>query len=159
MSYDDTNSLLNDLSKVEALGRLVIDLGKIINNEDDLKLQDADVLYIPEKKSTVNILGEVNHSTSYLYDENITVEQYLSKSGGLKSRADADSIYIIKANGSVEIPVANSWFAVESTNHLSPGDTIVVPLDSEHMDSLTLWSTATQILYQLGVAAAAIGSL
>jgi protein involved in polysaccharide export with SLBB domain len=159
MSYDDTNSLLNDLSKVEALGRLVIDLDKIINNEADLQLQNGDVLYIPGKKSTVNILGEVNHSTSYLYDQTITVEQYLSKSGGLKSRADADSIYIIKANGSVVIPASNSWFAVETTKQLSPGDTIVVPLDTEHMDSLTLWSTATQILYQLGVAAAAIGSL
>lgn len=159
MSYDDTNNLLNDLSKVEALGRLVINLTEVLNNEGDLQLKDGDVLYIPEKKSTVNILGEVNHSTSYLYDKNITLEQYLAKSGGLKSRADADSVYIIKANGSVEIPASNSWFAVDSTNQLSPGDTIVVPLDTEHMDSLTLWSTATQILYQLGVAAAAIGSL
>ena len=69
-------------------------------------------------------------------------------------------MYIIKANGSVVIPNQNSWFAVNEGNDLlAPGDTIVVPLDTQHVDQLTLWSTATQILYQLGLAAASIVTL
>ncbi|MAD74453.1 MAG: hypothetical protein CML20_06630, partial [Rheinheimera sp.] len=76
-----------------------------------------------------------------------------------KERAADDRIYIIKANGSVKIPNTGNWFAVNNSNQLEPGDTIVVPLDAGHMDKLTLWSTATQILYQLGVAVAAISGI
>ena len=57
------------------------------------------------------------------------------------------------------IPEYGTWFAVNDNHMLEPGDTIVVPLDSDYMDNLTLWSTATQILYQLGVAVAALSAL
>ena len=89
----------------------------------------------------------------------MSVDDYLALSGGLKERAAEDRIYIIKANGSVKIPSTGGWFAANNAEQLEPGDTIVIPMDAGHMDKLTLWSTATQILYQLGVAVAAIGSL
>jgi hypothetical protein len=38
-------------------------------------------------------------------------------------------------------------------------DTIVVPFDSDNIDNVTLWSSATQIIYQLAVVLASIGSL
>ncbi|WP_372767959.1 SLBB domain-containing protein [Pseudoalteromonas sp.] len=160
LSYDDTDKLLKDLAKVQALGRLVIDLPKIQSGAIPLELEKGDALYIPAKQSTVSVIGEVNVSTSHLYRDNLTVDDYLEYSGGLKQRADEERIYVIKANGSVYIPNDASWFAVnESKNRLEPGDTIVVPLDAEYMNQLTLWSTATQIIYQLGLAAAAISAL
>ena len=160
LSYEDTDKLLKDLAKVQALGRLVIDLPKIQSGAVSLELEKGDALYIPAKQSTVSVIGEVNVSTSHLYSENLRVEDYLEYSGGLKQRADEDRIYVIKANGSVYIPGESSWFSVNnSKNRLEPGDTIVVPLDAEYMNQLTLWSTATQIVYQLGLAAAAISAL
>jgi len=160
LSYNDTDKLLKDLANVQALGRLVIDLPKIKNGSISLELESGDALYIPAKQSTVSVIGEVNVSTSHLYNAGLTVEDYLEYSGGLKQRADEERIYVIKSNGSVYIPNEASWFAVnESQNRLEPGDTIVVPLDAEYMNQLTLWSTATQIVYQLGLAAAAISAL
>nr|WP_127924215.1 MULTISPECIES: SLBB domain-containing protein [unclassified Pseudoalteromonas] len=159
LNYEDTNKLLNDLSKVEALGRLVIDLPSVYKGSLDVELQNNDTLYVPIAQSTINVIGEVNLAVSHLYQDNVSLEQYIARSGGLKQRADSERIYIIKANGSVQLPKASSWFAVTDNTYLSPGDTIVVPLDTEHMDKLTLWSTATQIIYQLGLAAAAISSL
>ena len=159
MSYADTNQLLEDLADVDALGRLVIDLPSVRNGSSDFLLQNGDTLYIPPQQSTISVIGEVNQSAAHLYAENMTLDDYLKRSGGLRERADSDNIYIIKANGAVMMPRRASWFAVESTQTLEPGDTIVVPLDSGHVDQLTLWSTATQILYQLGVAAAAIAAL
>ena len=94
-----------------------------------------------------------------MFDQTLSVREYIKKSGGFKQRADEERVYIIKADGSVVIPENNDWFAVEYDMPLESGDTIVVPLDAEHMSSLTLWNSATQILYQLGVAVAAIGSL
>ncbi len=158
LSYDEMNKLLNDLASVEAVGRLVIDLPLIVENRQNLVLQDGDTLYVPSKRDSVSVIGEVNYSTSHLFKAGVSLEDYLDFSGGLKDRADEDSIYIIKANGSVVIPEKGSWFA-SSNNQLDAGDTIVVPLNADHMDKLTLWSTATQILYQLGVAVAAIATL
>lgn len=159
LSYDEMNKLLNDLADVEAVGRLVIDLPLIVNNQQNLVLQDGDTLYVPSKRDSISVVGEVNYATTHLYKAGISVDDYLKLSGGLKERADDDRIYIIKANGSVKIPNTGNWFAVNNSEQLEPGDTIVVPMDAGHMDKLTLWSTATQILYQLGVAVAAIGSL
>ena len=159
LSYDEMDKLLNDLASVEAVGRLVIDLPLIVNNQQNLVLQNGDTLYVPSKRDSISIIGEVNYSTSHLYKAGVNVDDYIDLSGGLKERAAEDRIYIIKANGSVEIPNTGGWFAANNANQLEPGDTIVVPMDAGHMDKLTLWSTATQILYQLGVAVAAIGSL
>ena len=159
LTYDEMNKLLKDLANVDALGRLVIDLPLIVNNQQNLVLQDGDVLYVPSKRDSISVMGEVNYSTSHLYKEGISVDEYIDLSGGLKERAADDRIYIIKANGSVKIPSTGNWFAVNNSNQLEPGDTIVVPLDAGHMDKLTLWSTATQILYQLGVAVAAISGI
>ena len=159
LTYDEMNKLLKDLANVDAVGRLVIDLPLIVNNEQNLVLQDGDVLYVPSERDSISVIGEVNYSTSHLYKAGISVDEYIDLSGGLKERAADDRIYIIKANGSVKIPNTGNWFAVNNSNQLEPGDTIVVPLDAGHMDKLTLWSTATQILYQLGVAVAAISGI
>lgn len=159
LSYEEMNMLLNDLASVEAVGRLVIDLPLIVNNQQNLVLQDGDTLYVPSKRDSISVIGEVNYSTSHLYKSGVSVDDYIALSGGLKERAAEDRIYIIKANGSVKIPSTGGWFAANNAEQLEPGDTIVIPMDAGHMDRLTLWSTATQILYQLGVAVAAIGSL
>ncbi len=159
LSYEEMNKLLIDLADVEAVGRLVIDLPLIVEDKQKLVLQDGDTLYVPSKRDSISVIGEVNYSTSHLYKPGISFEDYIALSGGLKVRADDDRIYIIKANGSVKIPDSGSWFAVSDSQLLEPGDTIVVPMDAGHMDKLTLWSTATQILYQLGVAVAAISSI
>ena len=159
LSYEEMNKLLIDLADVEAVGRLVIDLPLIVEDKQKLVLQDGDTLYVPSKRDSISVIGEVNYATSHLYKPGVAFEDYITLSGGLKVRADEERIYIIKANGSVKIPDSGSWFAVSDSQLLEPGDTIVVPLDSGYMDNLTLWSTATQIVYQLGVAVAAISSI
>lgn len=159
LSYEEMDKLLNDLANVEAVGRLVIDLPRIVSNQQNLVLQDGDTLYVPSKRDSISIIGEVNYSTSHLYQAGVSVDDYIDLSGGLKERAAEDRIYIIKANGSVKIPNTGGWFAANNTDQLEPGDTIVVPMDAGHMDKLTLWSTATQIMYQLGVAVAAISGI
>ncbi|WP_446727608.1 SLBB domain-containing protein [Pseudoalteromonas sp. S16_S37] len=159
MPYEDMDNIIKDLSQVKALGRLVINLGE--KSTQDLKLENGDALYIPAKQNAVNVIGEVHFASTHLYDPNKDVSEYISASGGLKQKADANRIYIIKANGSVMIPGSlGSWFAVNNqASQLSPGDTIVVPLDTEYVNSLELWTSATQIIYQLGLAAASISRL
>ncbi|MCG7536372.1 SLBB domain-containing protein [Pseudoalteromonas sp. OOF1S-7] len=159
LSYNETNKLLKDLASVEAVGRLVIDLPSVLSNSESLGLQDGDTLYVPGKQDSISIIGEVNYSSSHLFKKGTSIEDYINLSGGLRERADGERIYVIKANGAVFIPNRGSWFAVNDQVDLEAGDTIVVPMDASYMDNLTLWSTATQIFYQLGVGVAAIARI
>ncbi len=137
----------------------MIDLPAIVDGQRRLEVEDSDVLYVPSKRNSINVVGEVNFSGSHLFQNELSLNDYINRSGGFKQRADEDRIYIIKASGLVEVPDTGSWFAVNNDFQLSPGDTIVVPLDTDYIDNLTLWSSVTQIMYQMGVAVAAISSL
>ena len=95
----------------------------------------------------------------HIYDQRLTADDYLAKSGGSKKRADEDRIYIISANGSIKMISSTNWFATDASSNMKPGDTLVVPLDSEYMNNLTLWTSATTIMYNTAVAIAAISGL
>ena len=41
---------------------------------------------------------------------------------------------------------------------IRPGDTVVVPLNAEHLPPLPLWLAVTQIIYNVAIAAAAVHS-
>ncbi len=161
VNYAETKQLLDDLTNVDAVGRLVINLPSILtgNAQADVKLENGDMLHVPAQRQSINVIGEVNVSTAHMFEGALTISDYIERSGGYKQRADQSGVYVIKSNGAVVIPGDNSWFAVEKKVALEAGDTIVVPLDSEHMDNLSLWTSATQVIYQLAVAVAAIGSL
>lgn len=164
VSYGEVQKLLSDLTKVKALGRLVIDLPVILEQSSrDFPLEDNDVLIIPGVNKTINVIGEVYVPTSHLYEEGISYDDYIALSGGFKNYADKDRTYIIKANGSVIIPDSNDSFWYQTSDNgdfsLDAGDTIVVPFDSGHVDAITLWTSASQILYQIAVTVAAVGSL
>ena len=158
-SYTEVQKMLADMAKVEPVGRLVVDLPKVITDKDyDVLLEDGDVLYVPTMKNSVNVIGQVQVTSSHIYDETLTAEDYLAKSGGSKKRADTSRIYIISANGSIREMPSSNWFSSDNTS-MQPGDTVVVPLDAEYMNNLTLWTSATTIMYNTAVAIAAISGI
>ena len=160
VDYQQAKLLLSDLTKVQPIGRLVVDLNLIdTEQENDVLVEDGDVLIVPTKQNSINVIGQVQVATSHVFRKGTSVNDYINLSGGIKQQADDEKIYIIKANGSVETLKEENWFAMGTTNSLAPGDTIVVPLDADYMDNITLWSTATQIVYQAAVALAAIAGL
>jgi polysaccharide export outer membrane protein len=156
----ESSALLTQLNAAEAIGRLVINLPQVLsNNLADIRLDNGDVLYIPKTRESISVIGEVQYATSHLYENGVDFNDYINRSGGLKTRADQERIYIIKADGTVQLASNNNnWFSSQA-DMLAPGDTIVIPLDLEYKDSLTLWSAVTQIIYNSAVAVAAIGSL
>ncbi|MBA6339665.1 SLBB domain-containing protein, partial [Colwellia sp. MB02u-10] len=155
--YDDGQKILADITKLEPVGRLVINLPNLMAaNNDDVLLEGGDVLYVPTKNNSVNVIGQIQVGSSHLYNNTMSIEDYITQSGGIKKRADVERIYVISASGSIKMVEESNWFAGAEDAGLKPGDTIVVPLDSEYMNDLTLWSTATQIIYNSAVAVAAI---
>ncbi|TDP40227.1 protein involved in polysaccharide export with SLBB domain [Idiomarina aquatica] len=159
LSYNEMRNLLRDLTSVDPVGRMVIDLPSILANraDQDIQLRDGDYLHVPTQQNSINIIGEVQFASAHRYKDGMTVDDYIRMSGGLKGKADEERIYVIKADGSVQ-QRESSWFAV-THSQLEPGDTIVVPLDAQYIDNLNLWTSATQIVYQISVAIAAIAGL
>ncbi|MCE9680050.1 SLBB domain-containing protein [Shewanella sp. AS1] len=159
VNYTDAQLMLSDLENIKAVGRLVVDLPAISVGiaQADIQLEDQDILYIPSTRETISVMGEVQHAATHRFKDGLTLDQYLSMSGGVRKRADDDRIYIIKADGSVMLPSRTMWFS--STTELSPGDTIIVPLDTEYKDNLTLWTQITGIIYNTAVAISAISGL
>lgn len=149
---DKTLAFVEEASKSKALGRMVVELSAINAGETsaDFILEDGDFLFVPTFRNTVSIMGEVQVAITYLLDEQIDVDEYINKAGGIKKQADEDRIFVVRADGSVYKPNSGYWFG--ASERLKPGDTIVVPLDTDYRDALSTWTAATQILYQTGVA-------
>lgn len=153
-------SLLADLRNAEPVGRLVIDLDRIMaadaGSATDVILKDGDILRVPQTAQEVTVIGEVQSATSHLYDPGFARDDYIRMSGGTTQKADDRRIYVVRANGSVETGSGSRWF--RNAGSIQPGDTIVVPLDAERMRPLPLWTAVTSIIFNLAVAVAAVNS-
>ena len=154
-------SLLEQLRASKAVGRLVIDLPRAIQAQPgssaDIILRDGDRLIVPRIQQEVTVMGEVQTTTSHLYADALTRDDYISQSGGVTQRADESKIYVVRANGSVVANEGGRWFSRGGVD-IKPGDTIVVPLDTERLPALPFWQAVTQILYNVAIAIAAINS-
>ena len=126
-------------SELEPSGRLVVAYDGRIS---DIRLQDGDVVTIPEVSDSMLISGEVLVPQAAVYRPGMSVIDYIEGAGGFTDRADDDHILVVRQNGAVE--------NARNVN-LRPGDEILVmPAAPTH--NLQLASTITQILYQIAVA-------
>jgi protein involved in polysaccharide export with SLBB domain len=155
----DAMAMIAEIEKVKPVGRLVVDLNAIQKADPgaDIVAEDGDELFIPPMNTAISVVGEVQHASSHRFRQDLMLDDYLALAGGVRKRADTERVYVIRADGSVYMPQSSQWFAVSEQN-LKPGDTIVVPLDTEFKDGMTLWTQVTQIFYQSAVALAAINS-
>ncbi|MEE2023019.1 SLBB domain-containing protein [Alkalimonas mucilaginosa] len=158
-SPQDMLLMLQQIEAQSSLGRLVVNLPYILAEDPtaDMPVQNGDVLYVPRMDSTIAIMGEVQHASTHRFNGELSVDDYLNMAGGLRQRADGNRVFVIRADGSVVLP-RNGWLRGRRAS-LEPGDTIIVPLDTEYKDNLTLWSQVTQIFYQSAVALAAISRI
>jgi protein involved in polysaccharide export with SLBB domain len=152
------------LRAVEPTGRLVIDLPRLITDtrggrrsQYDVTLMDGDRLYIPPTTQEVMVTGEVFNPTSHLFKRGLDRRQYVKMSGGTTRKADDKNIYVVRADGSVL--TETSWIGAGRAADIKPGDTIVVPLDVDRVRPIALWTSISQIVFQLGLAAAAANAV
>ena len=156
-------SLLVQLKSYKAVGRMVIDLPRLNSSLQgstyDVILRDGDTLSVPRFQQQVTVIGEVQTATSHLFNPRLARDDYINLSGGVTRRADRNKIYIVRASGSVVASEGSRWFEHSAGVAIKPGDTIVVPLDTEHIPALPLWTQVTQILYNVAIAVLAVRSL
>lgn len=159
-SLATAESLLGQLETVEAAGRLVIDLARILEDgpyASSLRIRGGDELLVPQQPQAVTIIGSVNYPTSHLHRKGLNRDDYIALSGGTLKTADKRRIYVVRANGQVEAG-SHSRFFPKSNLVINPGDTIVVPVDVDRMRPLKYWAEVSQIIYQVAVGVAAVNS-
>lgn len=133
------SQFVREARQVEPNGRLVVaHEGKLV----DIRLQDGDVVTLPQRTDSILISGEVYIPQSLVYVPGRTVSDYIEAAGGFSQHANDEHILIARQNGEVrdagEVP-------------LRPGDQILV-LPKVETKNLQIASTVTQILYQIAVA-------
>lgn len=155
----DAEQLLKNIEGVRPLGRMVIDLPLLVSKpeQQDVRILNGDKLHVPRYKQSVTVVGEVQFPTSHLYEAKLDVQDYIERSGGTNLKADKARVYVVKANGRVFLPQKSGWFSRDMTS-VEPGDTVVVPLDADRIKSLTLWTSVSQVFYQIALGAAAVAS-
>jgi polysaccharide biosynthesis/export protein len=155
-------SLLTQLRAARAVGRMVINLPRLMDSPAgsvyDVVLRDGDQLMVPKFQQSVTAIGEVQTVTSHLYRPGLSRDDYIAMSGGVTQRADKGRIYVVRADGSVVPSGGSRWFSTSNV-HIEPGDTIVVPLNAEHIPPLPLWQAVTQILYNVAIAVLAVSAI
>jgi polysaccharide export outer membrane protein len=143
-----------------ALG-LTPDLNLSLAQFPALRFVAGDKLVVPHRPDFVYVYGAVNTEAAMLYRPGRTVESYLD-SAGIRNSADLNQAVLIRADGSA-LSRQSRWRNEVLGATVMPGDSIVLP---ESVDRESAWSVIvrnfkdyTQILYQLGLGAAAVKTL
>ena len=146
-------------------GRISLSLKPSVNvsveNFPTLRLENGDRIYIPPRPDFVQVLGSVNTESALVYKTGLKVNDYIALAG-VGSSADVKGALLVRADGSAM--TNQSYWSNDVLNaEVLPGDTIVMP---EKFDRESAWSQTirsakdfTQVLYQLGLGAAAIKTL
>ena len=130
--------------KVQPEGRVVVsERGQVAN----VRLEDGDVVVIPQKSDVVTISGEVQVPQAVAYARNAQVLDYIAQAGGFTDRANRERLVLVKPNGKV---------LMGGGLYVEPGDQVVVypAIDTKNVQAT---KDIVQIIYQIAVAARAVG--
>jgi polysaccharide biosynthesis/export protein len=147
---DDEYDYLKAKSR-QRKGKVVVDFEELFlknNLTEDVVLKRGDVIYIPETKNYVILLGQVVNPGNIVYNENYTVDDYIRLAGGFGWRAIEGDVRVIKST-------TGEWIDDEDVESIGPGDTIWVP---ENPPGPKFWDVFTSILLVLGQAAAVVAA-
>jgi protein involved in polysaccharide export with SLBB domain len=113
--------------------QMAINLSNVMSRPggiDDITLEEGDVLTIPRRKSEVRISGEVLFPTQVVFEDDLDLENYLNRAGGLTSRADKKKIYVLYPNGNAG-RTQTRFLLGKKYPEITPGAEIIIPKKPE----------------------------
>jgi protein involved in polysaccharide export with SLBB domain len=156
-TFTSMQVFVQELRQQQALGRIsVVADPSILASRPELDplLETGDVIYLPQRPTTISVMGQVLQPGSYTYGAGLDIEDYISRAGGMSSTADGSQAFVVLPDGSAR-RVGRSWFRYDS-NVIPPGSVIVIPRDVTPLDLRQTVIDITQILSQLAVAIASV---
>lgn len=161
-TIDGIRASLEKLKAARAEGRVSIRLAgedQLAGSPYDLELQGGDALEIPQSTNSVLVFGEVYNPTTVVHIPGENLRYYLKRAGGATGAGDANEMYVIRADGTVESRKESTRFLFYDgfeRIHLDPGDTVVVP---QAIDRVAWMRELKDIAYIVGQTALAAGVL
>ena len=155
---------LEKLRQFKADGRIVLNLhpnDASVADIPDIPLEDGDHFVVPSRPIVVSVVGDVYNQGSFIQKDGKTVSHYLRDAGGPTRAADKGKIFVVLANGAVVSKDAapGFWSGGFASMVLMPGDTVVVPEQLNPGAGFRTFKDWSQILFNFGLAAAAINVL
>lgn len=138
----------------DSVGRVGVDIRKAVakqRSSANISLVGGDSILIPERQSTVKVIGEVGFETSVLFLEGAPVGYYIERAGGFTRRSEKERIVVQYANGETG---RDGYF----NRKPDAGSVIYVPQGPEPV-AINWFNGINAILGTLGVAAAVILSI
>ncbi len=155
LSLMGQNRIYSNMGKFQTTGRVVVDMTteNFPETTDNLVIEDGDSLTIPQKMTTIMVMGRIFNPSAYLWKKSLSVEDYLDKTGGLLEDADPKHIYVVMANGEVKSAAQKGGESKLLSFIPNPGDIVFVPQKplgrskmAQAMDVLQLIRMATGTL-------------
>lgn len=121
-------------------GRVVVFSGGRCNS---IRMEDNDIIVIPERRETVFVTGEVGIARAVLWRPGITVAELIREAGGFTARGDMRNLMIRRASGEV---------VLDPRVPPRPGDELIAlpRLDPRYLQMAT---DIMQVLFQAALAA------
>jgi protein involved in polysaccharide export with SLBB domain len=117
-------------------------------------LEPGDVIYIPQRPSTITVLGQVMQQGSFTFDPKMSAADYIARAGGPGEFADTSLMFLILPDGTAK-RVESSWFNFDAES-IPPGSTIVVPREATILDTRQILFDTLGVLQNLAVSAASL---
>lgn len=159
-TFASMQTFVNELRAQKAVGRVSITADPSIlaaKPELDPLLEAGDVLYIPQRPSTIAVLGQVMQPGSFPYRSGLTLKDYIEQAGGYAATSDESLTFIVLPDGSAR-RIQKSWLSFDAEN-LPPGSTIVVPRDVTPLNTRQLILDVSSIFSQFAVSLASLAVL
>ena len=115
----------------EERGRASVDFERLFLTDDedqDIPLESGDVIYIPPRRRTISVSGQVKKPGLIDYEEGNAVRYYLQKAGGYSYDADRSGARLIRARTGIRERLDNDLL-------VEAGDEIWVP----QRERIKLW--------------------
>lgn len=157
VSESGVAALIADLRNAKPLGRISIiadPVRLVAHPSSDPLLEPGDVIYIPQRPSTVTVLGQVLQPGTIPYSPDMKPSDYIERVGGYNDFADKSLTFVVLPDGTAR-KLEAGWFNLNDEN-IPPGSTIVVPRDLSPVSIRQVLVDVTSIFSQVAVSLATL---
>lgn len=156
-AFTALQTFVTDLRNTKPLGRISIIADPALlaaTPSRDPLLEPGDVVYIPQRPSTVTVLGQVMQPGTFQFSPKLNAKSYIDLAGGYGQYADDSLTFLILPDGTAR-PLRTSWLDFNDPD-IPPGSTIVVPRDLSPIDTRQILLDVTSLLSSLAISAASL---
>jgi protein involved in polysaccharide export with SLBB domain len=139
----------------QSSGVVVVDFVRLFEDnekQEDIVLRKNDEINIPQQKDYIIMLGQFVNPGKIIYDQSLSIDDYVELAGGFGWRALEGDLRVIKAK-------TGEWVDADEDLKLQPGDTIWVPEDPPGPKFWDVFTDVLTIVAQVAVILSATAAL